>query len=281
MHDVGVVPGPQRRRRPAQILRHLVDLEHRAVAHVPRDRRLAVADDAAADHRAAAVRADQGGGGNALPAGNLDCDAIALVAKASHARAGAQLDRALLPAAVEQRAVDIGAVRHRVRIAEALREARVERDVDHCLAAAADHHQQVLDEHERQAVRRGDASRGMLVLLPLLFGFPCPATAAPEARVSETYGKLPLHFEANQGQTHQDVRFLARGPGYSLYLTAGEAVLVLTKPNPDATQARATPVVVRMSVVGGAPNPPVTGLDELPGNANYLIGHPANWRTDV
>src|SRR5438552_3467713 len=127
----------------------------------------------------------------------------------------------------------------------------------------------------------GNASRGMLVLFPFLVGFACPATAAPEARVSETYGKLPLHFEANQGQTHQDVRFLARGPGYSLYLTAGEAVLVLTKPNPDATQARATPVVVRMSVVGAAPKPLVSGLDELPGKANYLIGNPAKWRTNV
>src|SRR5436190_4883214 len=126
-----------------------------------------------------------------------------------------------------------------------------------------------------------NASRRMLVLFPLLVGFACPATAAAEARVSETYGKLPLHFEANQGQTHQDVRFLARGPGYSLYLTAGEAVLVLTKPNPDATQARATPVVVRMSVVGAAPKPLVSGLDELPGKANYLIGNPAKWRTNV
>src|SRR5438552_3680930 len=127
----------------------------------------------------------------------------------------------------------------------------------------------------------GNASRGMLVLFPFLVGFACPATAAPEARVSETYGKLPLHFEANQGQTHQDVRFLARGGGYSLYLTAGEAVLVLTKPNPDATQARATPVVVRMSVVGAAPKPLVSGLDELPGKANYLIGKPVKWRTNV
>ena len=127
----------------------------------------------------------------------------------------------------------------------------------------------------------GNASRGMPVLFPFLVGFACPATAAREARVSETYGKLPLHFEANRGQTHEDVRFLARGAGYSLYLTAGEAVLVLTKPNPDATQARATPVVVRMSLVGAAPKPLVSGLDELPGKANYLIGKPAKWRTNV
>src|SRR5439155_20702038 len=78
-----------------------------------------------------------------------------------------------------------------------------------------------------------------------------------------------------------------------LYLTAGEAVLVLTKPNPDAkrdlrstperrgTQPRGTPVVVRMSLLGAAPKPLVSGLDELPGKANYLIGNPAKWRTNV
>src|SRR5438046_3655377 len=120
-----------------------------------------------------------------------------------------------------------------------------------------------------------NASRQMLMLFPFLVGFACPAAAAAEARVSEAYGRLPLHFEANRGQTHEDVRFLARGPGYSLYLTAGEAVLVLVRPTPQAkrdsrstperlgTQARETPVVVRMSLVGAAPKPLMSGLDEL------------------
>ena len=126
---------------------------------MPGDRRLAVADDALADYRAAAVRADQGSGGNTLPAGDFNRHFIAFGAKADHARAGTQLDRALLPAAVEQRAVDIGAVRHRVRIAEALREARVERDVDHRLAAHAVHHQQVLDEDGLPLHPLADAER--------------------------------------------------------------------------------------------------------------------------
>src|SRR6266513_1245206 len=136
-------------------------------------------------------------------------------------------------------------------------------------------------------------SRQILTLLTLVAGFALPFAAFAETRVSQSYGKLPLHCEANQGQTHQDVRFLARGAGYSLYLTAGEAVLVLTKPNPEAkrdlrstpkrlgTQARGTPVVVRMSLVGAAPKPRVSGREELPGKANYLIGKPAKWRTNV
>src|SRR5216117_694021 len=127
-----------------------------------------------------------------------------------------------------------------------------------------------------------------------LAAFVLPAAAATDLRVSESYGKLPLLFEANRGQTHKDVHFLSRGPGYGLYLTAGEAVLVLAKPNPDAkrdahgtseqreAKARAKSVALRMSLVGAAHEPVVSGLEEQPGKANYLIGKdPAKWRTNV
>ncbi len=38
-------------------------------------------------------------------------------------------------------------------------------------------------------------------------------------KVLKTYGRLPLSFEANQGQTDDQVKFLARGRGYTLFLT--------------------------------------------------------------
>src|SRR5260370_160376 len=120
-----------------------------------------------------------------------------------------------------------------------------------------------------------------------------PARAAP-LTASETYGQFPLHSEANRGQTHEDVRFLARGPGYSLYLTAGEAVLVLARPNADGkrdsrsalkqpdAQTHAMPVVVHMGFVGAAAHPRMSPLEELPRTANYFIGnHPAQWQTNV
>src|SRR5712672_708568 len=120
--------------------------------------------------------------------------------------------------------------------------------------------------------------RGMLALT-LLASFVVPAAAATDARLSESYGKLPLQFEANRGQTQKDVRFLSRGPGYSLYLTAGEAVLVLAKPDAKAQEKS---VALRMNLVGAARKPVVTGLDELPGKANYFIGKDrSKWRTDV
>src|SRR6516165_7789814 len=51
-------------------------------------------------------------------------------------------------------------------------------------------------------------------------------TAANEA-VAQAYGQLPLSFEVNEGQTDAQVRFLARGQGYGLFLTPTEAVLGL------------------------------------------------------
>src|SRR5438128_9290342 len=48
----------------------------------------------------------------------------------------------------------------------------------------------------------------------------------------DDYGRIRLAFEANQGQTDAQVRFLARGSGYGLFLTPSEAVLNL---RPSAT----------------------------------------------
>jgi len=111
-------------------------------------------------------------------------------------------------------------------------------------------------------------------------------------QVSETYGKLPLSFEANAGQTDAKVKFLSRGSGYSLFLTDSEAVLTLTKNSKStalaAKNAASSPkpntqsAVVRMKLVGANPRTSVAGRDELPGNVNYFIGNdPTKWRTNV
>ena len=112
------------------------------------------------------------------------------------------------------------------------------------------------------------------VLFPLLIcavGLGVPAVATGQPPVGEAYGNLPLHFEANRGQTSGEVRFLSRGPGYGFYLTHdAQAVLVLKQG------------VLRTTLAGAAPDAPVTGLDELPGKANYFIGNdPAKWRSNV
>ena len=51
---------------------------------------------------------------------------------------------------------------------------------------------------------------------------------ATKRQISDTYGRLPLSFEKNEGQTDAHVEFLSRGPGRALFLSSGgEAVFAL------------------------------------------------------
>jgi len=54
---------------------------------------------------------------------------------------------------------------------------------------------------------------------------PASRAALNQAQFVADYGKLPLSFEANQGQADQGVKFLSQGRGYSLSLTGSTAVL--------------------------------------------------------
>ena len=107
-----------------------------------------------------------------------------------------------------------------------------------------------------------------------------------------------MRFEANIGQTDQRVDYLARGNGYTLFLTGGDAVLKLrTSPpvrNPrsqaleNAREAGPefdppeTGAVLRLSLAGASAKPGATGEGPLPGGTNYLSGaNPSHWRTNV
>jgi Beta-propeller repeat/Abnormal spindle-like microcephaly-assoc'd, ASPM-SPD-2-Hydin len=129
-----------------------------------------------------------------------------------------------------------------------------------------------------------------------------------QAKVLDSYGKLPLRFEANHGQSDGQVKFLSRTGAYTLFLTGDEAVLALRgtakkpapkgasrfggatvslKRYPDTNPSPATPQsmtggVLRMRLRDANPAAKVTGLDELAGTSNYFIGNdPTKWRTNV
>ena len=132
------------------------------------------------------------------------------------------------------------------------------------------------------------------------------------ARLLETYGQLPLRFEMNRGQTDQQVKFLARGRGYSLFLTGNEAVLQLRKPSevsaaslggqdaqfkeflfsPEVLPGRhesgnlrrqtPPPTTLRMNLVGANHEASVVGVGELSSKVNYFVGNdPKKWRSNV
>src|SRR5271170_5146469 len=86
--------------------------------------------------------------------------------------------------------------------------------------------------------------------------------------------KLPLRFEpaTDRGERGDGglAEFVARGTGYTLYLTESRATL--------STQSAS----IRMRIGGGNPTPTITPQAPLPGMSNYLVGNdPSRWRTNV
>src|SRR5580704_13918948 len=117
------------------------------------------------------------------------------------------------------------------------------------------------------------------------------AARFPEVR--NIYGKLPLSFEENRGQTDARVKFLARGRGYTLFLTATDAVLKLHAHSSTGNARRGIlPVAidserekfssVRIRLEGANPDASASGVDKLPGKTNYFIGKDSTrWRRNV
>ena len=138
----------------------------------------------------------------------------------------------------------------------------------------------------------------MIVVSESVFSSPQAAAQAATpnigsriAQVSNNYGRLPLTFEKNQGQTQAPVKFLSRGRGYSAFLTSDGMVLSLraakaTKPpiasSTAAAKSRPAIATLQFKLVGAAKNPAVVGEGQQPGKVNYFIGNdPKKWRTNV
>jgi hypothetical protein len=129
-----------------------------------------------------------------------------------------------------------------------------------------------------------------------------PVTPAVRGRVQANFAALPLAFEENKGQTDAQVEYMARGNGYTLFLTASDAVFSLSSasaanrtssirrgtqlqaknlPKQSNTQKDST-AVVRMQVAGGNALAKVSASGQLPGKSNYFIGNdPSKWQEDV
>ncbi|MGC2248259.1 MAG: SBBP repeat-containing protein, partial [Terriglobales bacterium] len=98
--------------------------------------------------------------------------------------------------------------------------------------------------------------------------------------VSAASLSFPLFFEPNVGQTDGRVKFLARGSGYGLFLTADEAVLSLQHRAAKGQMVKSD--VVRMHLDGASSTSRIRGAEPLPGKSNYFIGNdPSKWRRGI
>jgi len=136
---------------------------------------------------------------------------------------------------------------------------------------------------------------GLLAQMARKAGDGSGMSAQDKQKIAASAIKMPLFFEANEGQTDPSVRFLTRSGGYTMFLTPTETVLVEGKngivsgdkfgrglPAFHADAKNAKQSVLRMELLGTNSAPEFKGLQELPGKVNYLIGKDqASWHTNV
>jgi beta-propeller repeat-containing protein len=126
-------------------------------------------------------------------------------------------------------------------------------------------------------------------------------TPAARARIQASYAALPLAFEANEGQTDPQVKYLARGNRYTLFLTPADAVFSFesvgkqrplpgndsrqiseaknSRPHPAREDARS---VIHMRLAGANPKPGIVHGETLAGVTNYFVGNDTKkWHSNV
>jgi uncharacterized repeat protein (TIGR01451 family) len=131
-----------------------------------------------------------------------------------------------------------------------------------------------------------------------------PETSAERHELFQMVAKAPMSFEANHGQTDKRVKFLSRGAGYTLFLTANGAVMALQNAMPiaaadqavpsasggmilggpiaQASQTRPGESILNLQVVGADPQARVSGANKQDSKSNYFIGNdPKKWHTHV
>ena len=95
-----------------------------------------------------------------------------------------------------------------------------------------------------------------------------------DEQLQAEYFAAPLGFEENLGQTDEQVDFIARGSGYTVFLSEGDAVLAIG--NGESQH------VIRLNLVGASGEAPAMGQDQLGSQSNYLIGSDqSQWQANV
>jgi hypothetical protein len=106
--------------------------------------------------------------------------------------------------------------------------------------------------------------------------------ASLSPQLAANYGKLPLGFEPNEGQSDGLVKFLSRGRGYSLFLTGNEAVLTFQKGASHQPNVRSVdPRVPRQPLVSGAALPGPLFLSSLKENPESEVEEPRDQRAGL
>jgi hypothetical protein len=102
---------------------------------------------------------------------------------------------------------------------------------------------------------------------------PGAAPQMSEEEAIDAYGKLPLSFIPNEGQTDKAVRYYAQGAGYAFFFNQNGAMLSFSEGKGRGGHALA------LDFLGADPEATLTARQRLSGEVNFLQGdEPGKWQ---
>ena len=126
------------------------------------------------------------------------------------------------------------------------------------------------EHHSYSAGSRHDQSVGAAA--------PVSQPAAPqmsEQEALDAYGKLPLSFIPNEGQTDEAVRYYAQGAGYGFFFTSKGATL-------SFADGKGRGHALALDFLGTDSHATLTARQRLSGKVNYLVGDdPTKWQQEL
>ena len=104
---------------------------------------------------------------------------------------------------------------------------------------------------------------------------PGTASQMSQKEALDAYGKLPLSFIPNQGQSDEAVRYYSQGAGYGFFFTPMGALL-------SFAEGKEHGHALALDFLGADPEATLTAERHLAGRVNYLVGDkPNKWQQDI
>jgi CSLREA domain-containing protein len=116
---------------------------------------------------------------------------------------------------------------------------------------------------------------------------PTALTGTGSARLNEAFGKLPLYFVENRGQTDARVAFYVQGSDKAVYFTEQGLTFILNNRQPALQPASFNPSAasdrwaLKLDFVGARAGARPEGEAQTEAVISYFKGHPSKWKTGL
>jgi hypothetical protein len=95
------------------------------------------------------------------------------------------------------------------------------------------------------------------------------------------FGRVPVYFVPNQGQTDDHVSFYVRGADKTIYFAPEGLTLAMSYPARSGSEGESKRWVVKLDFLGAREDVKPEGMEKTGANVSYFKGRPEEWKTGL